>query len=1207
MVDKQQCPETCRLQALMEGGISEDEQAEVASHLKDCEFCQAHFETLLHQSDVLSPGAKELVFREDQPETALQRAIEQLRKDQSAWQTGDQATVAAGEAAQSSEEDILLNLLEPSDEPQHLGRLGSYDIVELVGHGGMGVVLKGYEDRLNRCVAIKVLNPRLASNATARKRFHRESRAAAAVAHDHVVTIHAVDEINGLPILVMEYVEGTSLQKRIDAAGPLELEEILRVGMQTAQGLAAAHAQGLIHRDVKPSNILLENSVERVKLSDFGLARAVDDVQLTQTGVLAGTPEYMSPEQTRGETVDLRSDLFSLGCVLYAMCTGRSPFRAASTMAALRRVSDDTPRPIQEVNPGIPDWLVEIIDRLLAKDRDERFESAAEVAQLLGDHLAHLQQPSEVPQPARLSRLTSTASRKRRTWPGWRRSIIAAGLVILVLATGLGVTEGTGVTEIIPTVIEIWTPKGTLVLEIDDPRIEVTVKGNGEELTISGSGVHKLTLQLGEYKLISSKDDQPYEQQLVRITRGSEPVLKVFRKPPSPEDPVPRHRRPADAPPPDNEFTDLPDGRILFEPRNLPIVNSHFSERHPCSSPGGLALLFQSDRGNEAGDMDLWISTRTSLDALFRNPVNLSQPINSSYLDGDPAISADSLTLLFASRRPGGHGDWDIWMSTRASQTAPRGEPTNLGPIVNSRFMDASPALSPDGLTLVFKSDRPGGQGDTDLWMCMRASVKEPFGKAVNLGSTVNSSGCDGGPALAAGGPAMAADGFTLLFSSDRPGGQGGLDLWMCMRASSNQPFGVPFNLGPKVNSNSSDTCPNVSADGRWLLFASNRPGGQGREDLWMSRIGRRHRVRPPPTRTTNWPQFGFDGRNTGHNPHETRIDVSNVSKLRPLWTYNTGATSYANPVVVDGVVYHSDYSSWAVALDAETGRIIWRRPILGCSGGAAVERSIAYFASRHQGHMYAFKADSGEDIWNRPLDGTNHAPPIVHEGVVYVGTSMGTLYALDAKSGETIWTFSAEAKAKAPSLADGKVFFTSEDGNLYALEMPSGEKLWSVTLGQAPLTVAVENGLVYAGRKDGGICGFDLDSGKEVVSGALDGVSVFSPAVAEGKLYVGASDSKLYCFDAETGAQLWASDIDGLITGRPTVANGVVYAASRTGDVFLYAFDAETGEALLKYPLYSSQYHTGTTPIVVEGKVYMSATWGRALIALHVPPRASE
>ena len=230
-------------------------------------------------------------------------------------------------------------------------------MTEVLGRGGFGIVLKAFDPALSRVVAIKVLAPQLAASAAARSRFAREARAAAAVVHENVVAIHAVDSWNGLPYLVMPYIAGRSLQERVDRDGPLAVKEILRIGMQTAQGLAAAHAQGLVHRDVKPSNILLENGVERVKLTDFGLARAVDDASLTQSGVVAGTPQYMSPEQARGEAVDHRSDLFSLGSVLYFMCTGHPPFRADSTPAVLRRVCDDRPRPLREVNPDVPDWL----------------------------------------------------------------------------------------------------------------------------------------------------------------------------------------------------------------------------------------------------------------------------------------------------------------------------------------------------------------------------------------------------------------------------------------------------------------------------------------------------------------------------------------------------------------------------------------------------------------------------------------------------------------------------------------------------------------------------------------------------------------------------------------------------------------------------------------------------------------------------------
>ncbi len=247
---------------------------------------------------------------------------------------------------------------------------------------------------MDRVVAIKVMAPQLAANSMAVKRFLREARAA--VSHDHVVTIHGIEEDKRPPYIVMEFIDGPSLQEKIDAEGALELKQILRIGVQVARGLAAAHGQGLVHRDIKPANILLENRLERVKLTDFGLARAVDDAGMTKTGEVSGTPQYMSPEQAEGGHVDRRSDLFSLGCVMYAVCTGQPPFRAETTMAILKRICEDTPRPIREINPDIPDWLETIIFKLLQKDPDDRYQMAQEVADLLARCLRELEHNGKV-------------------------------------------------------------------------------------------------------------------------------------------------------------------------------------------------------------------------------------------------------------------------------------------------------------------------------------------------------------------------------------------------------------------------------------------------------------------------------------------------------------------------------------------------------------------------------------------------------------------------------------------------------------------------------------------------------------------------------------------------------------------------------------------------------------------------------------------
>ncbi len=299
----------------------------------------------------------------------------------------------AGEAEEPAPiRDRSLSFLQPGTQPGSLGRLGHFEVLALLGKGGFGIVVKALDDKLQRLVAIKVLGPLLARNPTARSRFVREARAAAAVNHKHVVSTYAVNE-QPIPYLVMEYVAGKTLQVRIDQTGSFAIRDILRIGAEIAEGLAAAHERGLIHRDIKPANILLEAG--RVKIADFGLARAVDDTSLTQSGVIAGTPMFMSPEQARGETLDHRSDLFSLGSVLYTMCAGRPPFRAEKTLGVLKRVCDDTPRPIREINAAIPDALAAIVNKLLVKDPAGRFQTAAAVADLLRQHLAHLDDPSQ--------------------------------------------------------------------------------------------------------------------------------------------------------------------------------------------------------------------------------------------------------------------------------------------------------------------------------------------------------------------------------------------------------------------------------------------------------------------------------------------------------------------------------------------------------------------------------------------------------------------------------------------------------------------------------------------------------------------------------------------------------------------------------------------------------------------------------------------
>ncbi len=435
MAEPQSCPNEAELKSLLDGTASDERQAAFALHLESCDACRRRLDSLAGQSNVVPP---EVVAGAESPgrSEALEEAMRKLKSDAGATVE----TLAGPSMAPPS-----LAFLGPATNPRHLGQLAGYDVLEVIGRGGMGTVLKARDAKLERMVAVKVLNPDLASSGPARTRFLREARSAAAVTHEHVVTIHAVDDAGDAPFLVMEYIVGVSLEDRIQRSGHLKLEEILRIGMQIASGLAAAHAQGLVHRDIKPSNILLENGVERVKITDFGLARVVHEAQITKSNAIAGTPQYMSPEQARGEPVDHRSDLFSLGCVMYAMCVGRSPFRAETPTGAIHRVCEDTPRPIREINPEVPEWLVAIIGRLLAKKPEDRFQTAGEVSETLGQYLAHVQQPSRVQLPALslATRATCDGASVFRT----RRLPLAFGTLCLGLIL-IGTLELTGVTSL---------------------------------------------------------------------------------------------------------------------------------------------------------------------------------------------------------------------------------------------------------------------------------------------------------------------------------------------------------------------------------------------------------------------------------------------------------------------------------------------------------------------------------------------------------------------------------------------------------------------------------------------------------------------------------------------------------------------------------------------------------------------------------------
>jgi serine/threonine protein kinase len=306
------------------------------------------------------------------------------------------------ERVRQPEPPDLPAFLAPPEAPDEIGRLGPYRVLEVVGSGGMGVVYRAEDIHLQRLVALKVMLPALAASPVARERFLREARAAAGIQHDHIVPIYQISEvqvppIGAVPYLAMPFLQGEPLDARLRRAregGPtgLPLGEVVYIGRQIAEGLAAIHERGLIHRDIKPANVWLETLAGdpgggprcRVKILDFGLAREVGgDAQLTQADTIVGSPAYMAPEQATRQPLDARADLFSLGCVLYLLCTGELAFQGNDALTTLLAITSTTPPAPRERAPTVPAALSNLVMRLLAKKPDDRPGSARAVVEEL--------------------------------------------------------------------------------------------------------------------------------------------------------------------------------------------------------------------------------------------------------------------------------------------------------------------------------------------------------------------------------------------------------------------------------------------------------------------------------------------------------------------------------------------------------------------------------------------------------------------------------------------------------------------------------------------------------------------------------------------------------------------------------------------------------------------------------------------------------
>jgi hypothetical protein len=480
------CPPKPLLQRFLLGeldDLSATQVDDLCRHVAGCSGCAAAI-TFLRADDSLVAVMRDPVMTQPEPlDDKVEKLIAKLCRSSvlTFSQRAAAAHLTAGTMAEDTED--VLGVLGPAEAPDEIGRLGPYRVHKVLGMGGMGVVFLALDPQLQRLVALKTLKPTMAASAGARRRFLREAQAIARITHDHIVIILHVGEEGGVPFLVMPLLPGETLQARLDRQGKLPANEVMRLGREVAAGLAAAHTKDLIHRDIKPSNIWLEGDQGQVRILDFGLARAVGgDAQLTDTGVVVGTPSYMAPEQARGEAVDPRTDLFSLGCLLYRACTGRLPFPGQNALATLLALAQSKPLPPAKLNRQLPSGLSELIMKLLAQRPEDRYPSAQAVVAALDEVVAG-----------------KAAPRRRR-----RTLAVVAGAVLLgiVAVAALWIVPGGGPgpeAHPEPSRAELFAPAVSYDAGLYPQSVAVAdVNGDGKlDLVVANLHIHSISVLLG--------------------------------------------------------------------------------------------------------------------------------------------------------------------------------------------------------------------------------------------------------------------------------------------------------------------------------------------------------------------------------------------------------------------------------------------------------------------------------------------------------------------------------------------------------------------------------------------------------------------------------------------------------------------------------------------------------------------------------------
>ena len=583
------CPDQQTLLQFIQGRLEPPTLDHCEDHVSDCESCH---ETLrgFDTNDTLSRYVSEALQQKPLEKLSDTQAIDGIMRRLlqpaglgrcSPMRNGSNAEILADRAAE------VLRCVEPAaiGDEDSLGTLGDYRLLRLIGAGGTGVVFQARDESLDRIVALKVLRPSLGD--LARDRFIAEARSAASIEHDNVVTIYQIGQHGRLAFIAMQWVPGETLETRLAReSGALDETTVREFVSQIAAGLSAAHQRQLIHRDIKPANVWICDETGQIKILDFGLARIADEESsLTQTGMLAGTPSFMSPEQARGMELDPRSDLFSLGCVMYLMLTGRLPFSASTVLGTLQTIQSDSPSPPIAIRPGCDADLSDLTMSLLEKLPGNRMASADNLISSLNNPRSQWPQKVVTAPAATSSKSPATP----RTNPAARRS--RSGFRWLIATSLLGFA-GVAAWLMAPQIFRFVTDQGELVIKTDDPNIKIEVRENGDLFRVLDlSTDESFDIQSGSYTFSATKQGSDTEFEVtpnsVKMTRGGKELVSVkiqktpqdlaARFPKIAKEPMVRIPRPTDS----KDLESILSTALMFQNNKLNRLRDQYRDSHP--------------------------------------------------------------------------------------------------------------------------------------------------------------------------------------------------------------------------------------------------------------------------------------------------------------------------------------------------------------------------------------------------------------------------------------------------------------------------------------------------------------------------------------------------------------------------------------------------------------------------------------------------